>query len=128
MVRRFKNRASAAASRLPGSTRRSSRKPRGTDAETMVAVLTQELDEARQQQAATGDVLKVISHSTCDLQAVLDKLSALAARLCEADIVTIWRPLGPGYRPVARFGTSRAHDDYSFPQPRAGVLCRAGVA
>src|SRR5215472_17630011 len=111
MVTRLKNRASASASR-PRSARRNSRKPRGRDAETTVAMLTQELDEARQQQAATADVLKVISHSTYDLQSLLDKLSALAARLCEADIVTIWRPVGPGYRPVARFGTSRAHDDY----------------
>jgi signal transduction histidine kinase/HPt (histidine-containing phosphotransfer) domain-containing protein/ActR/RegA family two-component response regulator len=112
MVTRVKNRASASASRPRRSVRRSSRKPGGTDAETTVAVLTQEIDDARQQQAATADVLKVISHSTYDLQSVLDKLSALAARLCEADIVTIWRPVGPGFRPVARFGTSRAHDDY----------------
>jgi signal transduction histidine kinase/FixJ family two-component response regulator/HPt (histidine-containing phosphotransfer) domain-containing protein len=112
MVTRLKNRASASASHPPRLARRSSRKPRGTDAETTVATLTQELDEARQQQAATADVLKVINHSTYDLQSVLDKLSALAARLCEADIVTIWRPVGPGYRPVTRFGTSPAHDDY----------------
>jgi signal transduction histidine kinase/DNA-binding NarL/FixJ family response regulator len=75
-------------------------------------VLTRELDEARQQQAATADVLKVISNSTYDVQSVLDKLGALAARLCEADIVTIWRPAGSGYRLVARFQTSRAHDRY----------------
>jgi signal transduction histidine kinase/ActR/RegA family two-component response regulator len=112
MVTRLRNRASVSASRPRRSGPRGSRKPRRTDAETTVAVLTQELDDVRQQQVATADVLKVISHSTYDLQSVLDKLSALAARLCEADIVTIWRPVGPGYRPVARFGTSRAHDDY----------------
>jgi signal transduction histidine kinase/DNA-binding response OmpR family regulator len=113
MVARHKKRASAPVPRLRRSALRSSRKSRGTDAEMKTgAVLTRELDEARQQQAATADVLKVISHSTYDLQSVLDKLSALAARLCEADIVTIWRPAGPGYRVVARFGTSRAHDDY----------------
>src|SRR5262249_54541169 len=109
MVTRLRNRASASASRPRRPAPRGSRKPL---AETTIAVLSRELDEARQQQAATADVLKVISHSTYDLQSVLDKLSALAARLCEADIVTIWRPVGPGYRPVARFGTSRAHDDY----------------
>src|SRR6516165_10825380 len=113
MVTRHKKRASAPVPRLRRSALRSSRKSRGTDAEMKSgAVLTRELDEARQRQAATADVLKVISHSTYDLQSVLDKLSALAARLCEADIVTIWRPVGPGYRPVARFGTSRPHDDY----------------
>src|SRR6516225_5152510 len=112
MVTRLRNRASGPGSRPRRSAPRRSRKPRDTDAETTVAVLAQELDEARQQQAATADVLKVINHSIYDLQSVLDKLSALAARLCEADIVTIWRTAGAGCRPVARFGTSRAHDDY----------------
>src|SRR6516162_4185240 len=112
MVTRLRNRTSASASRPRRSAPRSSRKPRGKDAETTVTVLTRELDEARQQQAAAADVLRVISHSAYDLQTVLDKVSALAARVCEADIVTVWRMAGPGYRLVARFGTSRAHDDY----------------
>src|SRR6516165_7849176 len=113
MVTRHKKRASAPVPRLRRSALRSSRKSRGTDAEMNTgAVLTRELDEARQQQVATADVLKLISHSSFDLKSVLDKLSALAARLCKADIVTIWRPAGPAYRLIARFGTSRAHDDY----------------
>jgi signal transduction histidine kinase/DNA-binding response OmpR family regulator len=77
-----------------------------------VALLNRELNEARQQQAATADMLKVISNSTSDLQSVLGKLSALAARLCEADIVTIWQLAGQGCRLVAKFGTSHALDEY----------------
>ena len=75
-----------------------------------VQAKTRDLTEALQQQTATADVLKVISRSAFDLQAVFDTLISSAVELSGALNGTICLRDGDGYRYLA---TSGLQGDFS---------------
>src|SRR3954451_14764563 len=78
---------------------------------------TDDLREALQRQTATADVLKVISRSAFDLQAVLDTLVESAGKLCNATMTNIWLRDGDVLRSQAQIGLSEAFSEFLRTHP-----------
>jgi hypothetical protein len=63
-----------------------------------------ERDEAREQQAATAEILSLISNSPTDTLPVFKTILAKAVELCEASFGAMWLVDGKGYRTAAMHG------------------------
>jgi GAF domain-containing protein len=87
--------------------------------------LFKETKEALEQQTATGEILSVISRSPTDVQPVLDAVAENAARLCDAEDVSILKEDGEVFRVVAYRGASRLRDFEGTPVSRGSVAGRA---
>ena len=74
---------------------------------------TAERDEALAQQAATGEILSVISRSPADIQPVLEAIVARAATLCEAEFSAAAR-LEDGLSTWLRFTACRRRKPRRF--------------
>src|SRR5262245_6403393 len=76
-----------------------------------------ERDEALEQLTATSGVLRVISRSAFDLQAVFDSLVESAARLCRADFASIRLNRDGFFHHVANCGYSPEQNQYMNEHP-----------
>jgi GAF domain-containing protein len=88
-----------------------------------VEALRRELAEARDQQAATAEILAAISNSPTDPYRVFADIAASAARLCDAYDATIHQVDGVQLRLVAHYGPIRT--GASMPLVRGALVGRA---
>src|SRR6516165_2446495 len=99
-------------------------RPRSSSAaESDVARLTRELAEARQEQAATADVLHIISSSPGELEPVFQTLLRNAVRLCGAEFGLLNLKEGDGFRNKALFNVPSTYSeppDIFRPHPGSG--------
>jgi signal transduction histidine kinase len=70
------------------------------------ARLIQEVAEARQQQAATSEILRVISNSPTDVRRVFDAIANIAPRLCDANYCLLYRFDGELLHLVAHYNVT----------------------
>ena len=96
--------------------------------ETEIARVTRERDEAQEQQTATSEVLRVISRSAFDLQAVFDTLVELAARLCRADRASIRLAKDGFFHHVASYGYTPEQHQYMNEHPVPARPDRGSIA
>jgi signal transduction histidine kinase len=88
-----------------------------SDLQEQLAGRTRERNEALEQQAATSEILKVISYSTFELHTVLATLVRSAGRLCQAENVQIFLRDGDVYRLAADNGFSPEYQQYAREHP-----------
>jgi GAF domain-containing protein len=106
-----KRRLKTTASKRPNAPKPArGRKPAADDLNKKVAQLTRERDELLEQQAATSEVLKVVSAG--DLNSVFDAMLEKAVRICEASFGVLFRYDGDAWRADAMFGVPPAFAEF----------------
>src|SRR5436190_956446 len=78
---------------------------------------TDDLTEALEQQTATSEVLRVISRSAFDLQAVFETVAESSVRLCGADRAFIWRFDGELLQLAVAFNAPQKLKDFISQNP-----------
>jgi two-component system, NtrC family, sensor kinase len=102
-------------------------------AQEEVARLTRELDEARERQTATSDVLQVISSFAGELEPAFQTILANATRLCEAKFANLLLYESGPFRVTSLYGAPRAWAELRQREPivrlrrKDDPLCRVAA-
>ena len=102
----------------PGAPKVSGRrKPANTNADTKIALLKRERDEAIEQQKATAEVLRVVSASPGDLKPAFSVILENATRLCQANFGVLYLCEKNAYRAVAMHNAPSAFIEARHREP-----------
>jgi signal transduction histidine kinase/CheY-like chemotaxis protein/putative methionine-R-sulfoxide reductase with GAF domain len=88
-----------------------------TDLECRLAQAERELSDALERQAATDEVLRVISSSPGELKPVFEAMLTNATRICEAKFGILYLREGDAYRLAALYGAPPAFAEVSWREP-----------
>src|SRR5687767_606736 len=100
------------------------RKISHAELERQLEACRRELAEANEQQAATSEILRIISSSPTDIQPVFDAMAQSAARLIAVKDCVIRLRDGDSHRPVAHFG-AMTPEPPTLLRPETGFASRA---
>jgi two-component system, NtrC family, sensor kinase len=89
------------------------RRPTAADLQKQLDQRTRERDEALEQQAATSEVLSVISGSRGELEPVFQAILANAMRICEAKFGSMWEFADGAFRSLWSLGVPPALAEYN---------------
>ena len=89
------------------------RRPTAADLQKQLDQRTRERDEALEQQAATSEVLSVISGSPGELEPVFQAILANAMRICEAKFGSMWEFADGAFRSLWSLGVPPALAEYN---------------
>ena len=132
-----------AMSRKPAKTQHSStKKPKRNNAPTaappasstvadlqeQVSALTRELAEAREQQSATSEVLRIISNTPSELDPALKTILANATNLCQATFGVMYLVDGRAFRTVATHNAPQAFAETRRRDPTVSMTGKSGLA
>jgi signal transduction histidine kinase len=88
------------------------------DLECRLADAQRELSEAREQQAATAEVLRIISSSPGELEPVFQAMLENATRICEAKFGVLYRYDDGAFCPAAMLNAPPAYADFVWSRGR----------